>query len=43
MDKISIIDLRIPAKHGVYEFEKDKEGLFELDIEMYTDLTTPGN
>ena len=43
MDKISIIDLKIPAKHGVYESEKDKEGLFELDIEMYTDLTIPGN
>ena len=43
MDKISIIDLKIPGKHGVYEFEKDKDGLFELDIEMYTDLTLPGN
>ena len=43
MDKISIIDLKIPAKHGVYESEKDKEGLFELDIEMYTDLSIPGN
>ncbi len=43
MDKICIIDLKIPGKHGVYEFEKDKEGLFELDIEMYTDLTLPGN
>ena len=43
MDKICIIDLKIPGKHGVYEFEKDKEGLFELDVEMYTDLTLPGN
>ena len=43
MDKICIIDLKILGKHGVYEFEKDKEGLFELDVEMYTDLTLPGN
>ena len=34
MDKISIINLKIPARHGVYEFEKDKDGLFELDIEL---------
>ena len=43
MDKVRILNLKIPARHGVYEFEKDKEGLFELDIEMYTDLTLPGN
>ena len=43
MDKIRILNLKIPARHGVYECEKDKEGLFELDIEMYTDLTLPGN
>ena len=28
MDKISIIDLKIPAKHGVYEFEKDNKAKF---------------
>ena len=43
MDRIRILNLKIPAKHGVYEFEKDKEGLFELDIEMYTDLSLPGS
>ena len=42
MDKISIINLKIPARHGVYEFEKNKDGLFELDIEMYTDLNKAG-
>ena len=26
------------AKHGVYDFEKEKEGLFEIDIYMYLDL-----
>ena len=43
MDRIRILNLKIPAKHGAYEFEKDKEGLFELDIEMYTDLSLPGS
>ena len=43
MDKIRLLNLKIPAKHGAYEFEKDKEGLFELDIEMYTDLSLPGS
>ncbi len=38
MDKISILNLKIPAFHGVYEFEKKKEGTFELDIEMFLDL-----
>ena len=42
MDKIIIHNLRIPAKHGVYDFEKDKGGLFELDVEMYTDLSIAG-
>ena len=28
----------MPAKHGVYEFEKEKEGIFEVDIYMYLDL-----
>ena len=43
MDRIRILNLKIPAIHGAYEFEKDKEGLFELDIEMYTDLSLPGS
>ena len=43
MDKISIINLKIPARHGVYDFEKDKDGMFELDVEMYTDLSKSGN
>ena len=43
MDKIRILNLKIPAKHGAYEFEKEKEGLFELDIEMHTDLSVPGS
>jgi len=39
MDKIRILNLRIPAKHGVYEFEKEKEEIFEVDIELYFDLS----
>ena len=42
MDKIRILNLKIPARHGVYEFEKDKDGLFELDIEIQTDLSISG-
>ena len=30
MDKIRILNLKILAKHGAYEFEKEKEGLFDL-------------
>ncbi len=39
MDKVRILNLKIPARHGVYEFEKDKDDLFELDVEMYIDLS----
>jgi len=42
MDKVRILNLKIPARHGAYEFEKDKDGLFELDIEIHTDLSVPG-
>ena len=42
MDKIIIHNLKILAKHGVYDSEKEVEGLFELDVEMYTDLSIAG-
>ena len=42
MDKIRILNLKIPACHGAYEFEKDKEGLFEIDVEMFADLSKAG-
>ena len=35
MDCIRIINLKIPGRHGVYEFEKEKDGLFELDVELF--------
>jgi len=41
MDKISILKLKIPGSHGVYDFEKKTQGTFELDVELFLDLTTP--
>ena len=43
MDKISIKNLKIPGKHGVYDFEKKTNGIFELDIDLYFDLVKAGN
>ena len=42
MDSIRIKNLKIPARHGVYEFEKEKDGNFELDIELYLPLLKAG-
>jgi len=42
LDKVRILNLKIPARHGVYEFEKDKDSIFELDVEMHTDLSIAG-
>ena len=42
MDRIRIKNLKIPARHGVYEFEKEKDGTFELDIELYLPLLKAG-
>ena len=42
MDRIRIINLKIPGRHGVYEFEKEKDGLFELDVELFLDLKSAG-
>jgi len=30
MDSIRINDLKIPARHGVYDFEKSKDGIFDV-------------
>tara|TARA_B100001121_G_scaffold121345_1_gene106421 strand:+ start:932 stop:1291 length:360 start_codon:yes stop_codon:yes gene_type:complete len=38
LDKINILNLRLAGKHGVYDFEKKKEGVFELDIFLYLNL-----
>ena len=42
MDKIRILNLKIPGRHGVYDFEKDKDHLFELDVEMLKPLSEAG-
>ena len=41
MDKISILKLKIPGNHGVYDFEKKIQGTFELDVELFLDLMKP--
>ena len=38
MDCIRIKSLKVKARHGVYEFERKKDGTFELDIEIYLPL-----
>ena len=42
MDCIRIKNLKIPARHGVYEFEKEKDGIFEIDINLYLPLLKAG-
>ena len=42
MDCIRIKNLKIKARHGVYEFERKKDGIFELDIEIYLPLEKSG-
>ena len=42
MDCIRIKNLKIKARHGVYEFEKKKDGTFELDIALYLSLEKSG-
>ena len=42
MDCIRIKGLKVDARHGVYEFERKKDGTFELDIEIYLPLEKSG-
>ena len=42
MDCIRIKNLKVKARHGVYEFERKKDGTFELDIEIYVPLEKSG-
>ena len=42
MDCIRIKSLKVEARHGVYEFERKKDGTFELDIELYLSLEKSG-
>ena len=38
LDSIRVNNLKIPARHGVFEFEKDKDGIFEIDLELFLPL-----
>ena len=42
MDCIRIKSLKVKARHGVYEFERKKDGTFEIDIEIYLYLEKSG-
>ena len=42
VDSIRINNLKVPARHGVYEFEKEKNGIFEIDLELFSSLYRPG-
>ena len=42
MDSIRINNLKIPARHGVYDFEKSKDGIFEIDLELFCNLKGAG-
>ena len=35
MDKISILNLKIAGNHGVYDFEKERLGTFEIDVDIF--------
>ena len=43
MDTIRINNLKIPARHGVYDFEKSKDGTFEIDLILHCNLEKPGD
>ena len=42
VDSIRINNLKIPARHGVFEFEKEKDCIFEIDIELFLPLNKSG-
>ena len=42
MDTIRINDLKVLARHGVYDFEKSKDGIFEIDLELFCNLKEAG-
>ena len=42
MDSIRIKNLKISARHGIYEFGKEKDGIFEIDINLYLPLLKAG-
>jgi len=42
MGIIRLNNMNFYGYHGVYDFEKDKDHLFELDVEMYKPLSEAG-
>ena len=42
MDKIRVLNLKIAGRHGIYEFEKEKDYLFEIDLEVHKSLRQAG-
>tara|TARA_X000001036_G_scaffold261935_1_gene243486 strand:- start:9423 stop:9800 length:378 start_codon:yes stop_codon:yes gene_type:complete len=42
IDSIRINNLKVPARHGVYEYEKEKDGIFEIDLELFSSLYKSG-
>lgn len=43
IDSIRINNLKVPARHGIYAFEKEKDGIFEIDLELFSPLYKSGD
>ena len=43
MDRITLQKMRFFGFHGCEEFEKQNGQTFEVDLEIFTDLTLPGS
>lgn len=41
-DRILLTDLRFEARHGVYDWERDQDQPFEVDVELALDLRPAG-
>ena len=41
-DSIRVNNLKIPARHGGFKFEKEKDGIFEIDLELFLPLNKSG-
>ena len=43
MDTIRINNLKIIARHGVYDFEKSKDGTLEIDLVLNSKIEKSGD
>ena len=41
-DRIDLTGIEVFAKHGVFDFEKERAQMFRVDVTAYADLTVPG-